>query len=259
MNVSVISWADIFRFAVVFFRVCGIMVFAPFFNIRSFPYQVRIAFALVSTLALYPAANLGALPQEFGMSSILAFAFSETLLGMVLGLAASFVFAAMQFAGQIISFQLGFSLINLIDPQSEVEMSVFSFFENYLGLLFFLLISGHHWFLLAVSESFSYLPVQGMHLSGPIVQEMILLSSKIIVTGVQIAAPVLAITIIADTVIGIIGRAAPQINILIVGMPLKTLIGFACLGISFYFLPALLGGAFIRLSESMFTLLHAMR
>jgi len=125
-------------------------------------------------------------------------------------------------------------------------------------LIFFLLINGHHWFFLAVSDSFRYLPVEGVRLHGPVIQEIIRLSSQVLVAGVQIAAPVLAVTIICDVVLGIIGRAAPQIQILIVGMPLKTLVGFTCLSISFYFLPQLLGKLFMQLYQNLFAFMHSM-
>jgi hypothetical protein len=91
------------------------------------------------------------------------------------------VFAGFQFAGQIVSFQLGFSVINVIDPQTQVESSVFSFLQNYLGLLFFLLINGHHWFLLAINQSFSLLPVGGAHIQAPLIEYLIRLSAELLI------------------------------------------------------------------------------
>ncbi len=248
MDPLVFSTAEIVRFAVMLGRVGGVMVFAPFYSSNSIPYQIRVVAALVISVALVPSLPLGAVPADLDLFRVVVLLAGETLIGMVLGLVSLFVFAGMQLAGQIIAFQLGFAIINLIDPQSEVDIPVFSFLENYLGLLFFLLINGHHWFLQAISGSMYYLPVSGVHLQGPLVAEVIRLSSCVVVSGVQIAAPVLAVTVITDVVLGIIGRAAPHINILIVGMPLKTLVGFGCLGISFYFLP--------RYLETMFSMLH---
>jgi len=258
MDTIYLSTREVLRFMVVFARVGGIMVFAPVFSARSVPAQIKIIFALVCSIAMMPAAAVMQIPEEPGIYAILDCAFGEILIGMVLGFVASMIFAAMQFAGQLISFNLGFAIINLIDPQSDVEVSVFGLLENYLGLIFFLLINGHHWFFLAVSDSFRYLPVQGVHLTGPSIQEIVRLSSQVLTAGVQIAAPVLAVTIICDVILGIIGRAAPQIQILIVGMPLKTLVGFTCLSISFYFLPQLLGRLFIQLYRSLFALMHSM-
>ena len=255
MDLVTFSQAEVVRFATVLTRVGGLMVFAPFFGSLAIPHPIRIAAALVVTVAMLPSLPLAAVPSGFGLAQVATSLFGEVVFGLVLGLTANFVFAGLQLAGQIISFQLGFSIINLIDPSSEVESSVFSFFENILGILFFLLLNGHHWFLTAVADSFSYLPPGGVHLSGPVVAEIVRLSSAVLKGGVQIAGPVIAVTVIADVATGIIGRAAPQLNILVVGMPLKTLVGFGCLSFSFYYLPQFLDGAFSRLHHDLFGLL----
>jgi len=246
-------------FMVVLFRVAGIMVFAPFFNGSAFPPQVKVILPLIVALTLGPMVPRDQLPTEFGLAQLTGMVFGEMLIGLVIGLAASFIFGALQLAGQIIGFQLGFSIINVIDPQTMVETSVISILNNFIGLTLFLLVNGHHWFFLAVSESLSYLPVGGVHLSGALAQEIFRLSGQIFVSGLRIAGPVVAVTVVADVVIGIIGRAAPQINILIVGMPLKTLVGFTTLSIALYFLPTFLGASFLQLSRDLIGLVHSMR
>ncbi len=258
MEPLLFSMKEVIRFAVVLMRVASIMAFAPLFNSQSIPMQMKIIIALMCSLALTPSMPLTQIPDDLGLSSLVAIAFSQVIFGLTLGLVASFIFAGLQFAGQMISLQLGFALINVIDPTSQVEMPVFSFMQDYIGLILFMLLGGHHWFFMAVSGSFAYLPVTGVVLKGAIVQEVIRLSAHILVAGVQIAGPILAVTIIADIVLGIIGRAAPQINILIVGMPLKTLVGFSCLSFSFYFLPHLLGKSFMQLYRDLFALMRAM-
>jgi flagellar biosynthetic protein FliR len=253
------STAEIVRFAIVLLRLSGIMLFAPFFSSQSVPMQIRAAFALVAAFVLAPSLPLSAIPSEFGLGSLTGLVAGEILSGVLLGLAASCIFAGFQFAGQAISFQLGFSLINQIDPQTNVEAPVFSFMQNYIGLLFFLLINGHHWFLQAINESFGALPVGGVHIQTPVIEWLLYLSSQIFVIGLRIAGPVMIVTIITDVVLGIIGRAAPQIHIIIVGLPLKTLVGFACLSFSFYFLPRYLEDVFSVLFKSLFSLIGAMR
>jgi flagellar biosynthetic protein FliR len=250
------SLAEVARFAVVLLRVGGIMVFAPVFSSTSFPAQMRVIIALVAALVLCPALPLAKIPVEMGLVQIVGISISEFLFGMVLGLAASFLFAGMQLAGQVISFQLGFSIVNLIDPQSQVETSVFSFLQYYIGILFFLLIDGHHWFFQAVSDSFNYLPVGGLRLSGPLAQDVIRLSAQVLTFGLQLAAPVIVVTLVVDVVLGLIARAAPQINILIVGMPVKILVGFFCMSVSFLFLPRLLGEVYMTLLHDMSALLR---
>ena len=251
--------AQVMSFAVVLFRVAGIMIFAPFYSNGAFPAQVKIIIPLIVAITLDPTVPQAQLPTEIGLAYIAGSVMGEMLIGLVLGLAASFIFGALQLAGQIIGFQLGFSIVNVIDPQSAVESSVISILNNFIGITLFLLVDGHHWFFQAVTESLQYLPVGGVHLNGPLVNEILRLSSQIFVSGLRIAAPVVAVTVIADVVLGVIGRAAPQINVLIVGMPVKTLVGLASLSIALFFLPAFLGAVFAQLSEDLLGLMRGMQ
>jgi len=259
MTAISVSGVQVMSFAVVLFRVAGIMVFSPFYSSGAFPAQFKVILPLIVAVTLAPMVPPSQLPTEFGLAQVVASALGEALIGMVLGLTASFVFGGLQLAGKIIGFQLGFSIVNVIDPQSAVETSVISILHNFLGLSLFLLLNGHHWFFLAVSESLSYLPAGGVHLRGPLVEEVLRLSSQVFVSGLRIAGPVIAVTAIADVVLGMIGRAAPQVNILIVGMPVKTLVGLAGLSIAFYFLPAFLGQSFLELSRDLMGLVRSMR
>jgi flagellar biosynthetic protein FliR len=254
----IFSPSEVLRFVIVLLRISGIFVFAPFFSNQAIPYYVRIVFSLVTALVLTPSLPAKVLPIDFGLGNIATVFLSEIMAGVILGFAASLVFYGLQYAGQIISFQLGFSLINVIDPQTNVESPVFSFFQNYIGLLFFLMINGHHWFLLAINESFSSLPIGGIQFQAPLVEYVIRLSSQILVIGLRIAGPVLAVSMITDVVMGVLGRAAPHVNIIIVGMPLKLLVGFSCLSFSFYFLPRLLENAYSSMFKTIFSLVHAM-
>ncbi len=252
------SPGDVASFAVVLFRVAGIMVFAPFYSSGGFPIQVKIMLPLCVALTLGPAVPAAQGIQSMALGGIVLSLLGEVLVGMVLGLTAAFVFSGLQLAGQIMGFQLGFSIVNVIDPQTTVQTSVLAILQNFLGLIFFLMINGHHWFFRAVAESLDYLPVGGIRMSGPIAGEMVRLSSQIFVAGIQIAAPVLAVTMVADVILGIIGRAAPQINILIEGLPVKILVGLGGMSLACYFLPGLLGSYFMQLSQDLLTILRGL-
>ncbi len=234
------------------------MVFAPFFGSNAIAIRIKIVLALVLSLSLTPTFPLSVIPEDLVLEDLLPLAFSESLIGLVLGLTTSFLFAGLQLAGQIVGFQLGFSLAKMIDPQSQVEGTVPALIHNFIGTMFFLLMNGHHFFFYAVSDSFDYLPVGAAHLSGPVVREVIRLSAQILVSGLQMAGPVLAVTILTDVVLGVIGRSTPQINVLIVGMPLKTLVGLSFMSFGFYFLPQLLGTRYGEMVRDIVGLLHRM-
>jgi len=258
MPAITVSPNEILHFVVILLRVSGIVIFAPFFGSPSIPYQVRIAFALVTSLLMTHLVPLNFVSDGIGLTGITLIFIGEIISGMILGLAAQLVFAGIQYAGQLISLQVGFSLIKLIDPQTNVESSVFSFIHNYIGLLIFLLLNGHHWFLRAVHESFQFMPVGGIQIQSALVDHFVNLSSQIFVIGVRIAGPIIVVTIITDIVIGIIGRAAPQLHILILGLPLKLLVGFSCMSFSLYFIPQYLENLFSSLYKTIFSLAHTM-
>jgi len=238
------------RFVIVLTRLSGIMIGAPFFAGGYMPIHIRVAFTLFATLALTPALPLGNIPAEIGLASVAAILFFEILFGLVIGFAALCIFSGLQFGGQIIAFDIGFAMINVIDPQSQVSMPIFSFIINYIGLLIFILINGHHFFLLAVHESFTTLPVGGFVFNGPLVNQIVGFSSSIFLIGLKIAGPIIVVILIVDVIVGIIGRAAPQLHVLVIGMPLKILVGIAVLSISLYFLPRYLESLFLTLSRT---------
>jgi len=216
MDPILIPTAEIIRFVLVLTRLSGIMILAPFFSANTVPVQIRVVFSIVTAFILAPSLPLNQVPSDLNLGNIAGLLITEILFGVILGFAALCVFAGLEFAGKVASFQLGFSIVNIIDPQTQVESSVFSFLYNYIALLIFLMINGHHWFLLAVNQSFSVLPIGGVHIRGPLALQLISFSASSLIIGVKIAAPIIAVTVIVDIVLGIIGRTAPQIHLLIV-------------------------------------------
>ena len=241
--------AEVMRFVIVLTRLSGIMLVAPFLSAGYIPLHIRVVFTLFATLALTQALPLGNIPLEPSMGSITVLLFFEMLFGVVVGFSALCIFAGLQMAGQIIAFKMGFAMINLIDPQTRVNMPIFSFILNYIGILLFLIINGHHFFFLAVSESFTNIPVGGFVFNGPLLNQIVGFTAAIFVIGVKIAGPLIVVVIIVDVVVGVIGRTAPQLHVMVIGMPLKILAGLALLSVSLYFLPRFLESLFLPLSR----------
>jgi flagellar biosynthesis protein FliR len=96
----------------------------------------------------------------------------------------------------------------------------------------------------------------GIQIHAPLAEQIVRLSAQILSIGIRISGPIIAVTVITDILMGVISRTAPQINILIVGMPLKLLVGFGCMSFSLYFLPRYLEGVYSALSQTLFALVH---
>ena len=242
--------AEVIRFVIVLTRLSGIMLVAPFFTGGYMPVHIRAVFTLFAALALTAALPLGNIPSEPGLGSIAVLLLFEILFGIVIGFAALCIFAGVQFGGQIIAFNIGFSMINLIDPQTQVNMPIFSFILNYVALLLFILINGHHFFLLAVHESFTTLPVGGFVLDGPLVNRIVDFTASIFSIGIKIAGPIIVVIVVVDVIVGIVGRTAPQLHVLVIGMPLKIIVGLAVLSVSLYFMPRFFESLFLSLSRT---------
>ncbi len=219
-------------FLLILGRVGGLVAAAPFFSSLAVAYPVRVllsvalAFSLLPLTKGLPVASLSGASLWVGLAN-------EFLIGILLGMLGQLFLAVLQLSGQLMGFQIGFGVINVIDPQTQVETPVLSTFKGLLGILIFLLMNGHHWFLEALAASFEIAPPGRSHISPLVFSFFLDLSASIFVWGFQLAAPVILVLVVTDVLLGITGRAAPQIHVLIVGMPLKVLLGVFVLSASF--------------------------
>jgi flagellar biosynthetic protein FliR len=230
-------------------RMSGIVMFTPFLGDAIVPAGIKAALVVTLTALLYPVLSshvLVASPEQWPF--ILA---CELLVGIALGLAANLVFEAAQMAGQVLSVQMGYSLVNILDPQTQVETNVLSVFHQNFLLLIFLALNAHHWVLRAVARSFDYLPPGSAHLHGPLVAALLAAAGSVLKIGVQIAAPILGATMVADLFLGLLSKASPQLPLLMLGPAIKGLFGVMLLSTVMRYWPEL----FSRLLSHSLTLI----
>jgi flagellar biosynthetic protein FliR len=154
---------------------------------------------------------------------------SEAVIGLMLGLAANLMMEAPMMAGQILGVQMGYSLATLFDPQTQADTPVLGEFHRLAALLIFLQLDVHHWLLRAVAASFGYLPAGTAVANYAAVSGLLHAAGGILLAGVQIAAPALIATIIADVALGFLGKASPQLPVLFIGLAVKNLLGLTLL------------------------------
>jgi flagellar biosynthetic protein FliR len=121
---------------------------------------------------------------------------------------------------------MGFSIASIFDPQSSQQISVFTQFQDLLVLLFFVSLNGHHWFLLALAQSFQLVPPMGASFGAPIAGQLMAGAGRLFAIGVQLAGPVTAAIFLANVVLGLLARTVPQMNVLMVGFSLTIPLGF---------------------------------
>jgi len=238
-------------------RIGGVMVFAPFTASESISMPVKAVLTLLVTALVYPASPVSGIAADaLGWIKIAA---GEAVIGMAIGLLLQFSFEAALFAGQIFGMQTGFSLITLLDPQSQADSPALAVFMQMLAMLMFLQLNVHHWLLRGVAASFSYLPPGTLGNLRLLSTGMLQSAAGLWLAGLQMAAPVLAVTVLVDIVLGFIGKVAPQLPATLAGLPAKTLLGLAVMALAARSWPRLFEHQFaLGISEAE-RLLHLIR
>jgi flagellar biosynthetic protein FliR len=233
------------------------MVFAPFFGSMAVPRRVKAGLTMALTALLYPAYSPRAVPSE--VTQWLGVMMGEALVGLMLGLAVHFVFDGVQLAGQVLGFQMGFSLANVVDPETEIDTPVIAIFHQAIALLIFLQIDAHHLMLRALGKSLEYLPPGTVLATPGTVEGMTKAAGGLLLVAVQLAAPVLIATLMADVALGFLGKASPQLPVLFVGLSVKNVIGLGVMMAALVFWPGLLGRMFANAASTAERLLHLAR
>jgi len=120
---------------------------------------------------------------------------------------------------------MGYSLVNILDPQTQVNTTVIPIFYQMMVMLLFLSMDVHYWLIRAIGNSFLYLPPGTTRLSGLFTEAVLKTGGEIFGLGVQVAAPVLAATLVADILLGLLGKASPQMPLMVLGPAIKSLLG----------------------------------
>jgi len=220
-------------FILIFARLSAIMAVAPLFGSRnvSIPVRAMISFvvAVIFTGLLGPLPHPPLAETSIGLMIQLA---GEAAIGAAIGFAASLIFEIIVFAGYIIDYMIGFSFINLVDPQSGVSISLFSFFYNFMALILFLLVDGHHILIEIMARSYELIPVFGAQLTGASMEYLTRMTGAVFYTGFRLAAPIFIIMFMVDFLLGMLSKTVPQLQILVVGFPLKVTVGLIAVGLA---------------------------
>jgi flagellar biosynthetic protein FliR len=230
MTFASISADQIQLFLLAFTRISAMLVLMPIFGSANIPLHLKMGLSFMMSLIVFPlvkdAASV-AIPLELTVFTILLM--KELLAGMVIGFAASLLFAAVQGAGELIDTEMGFGFAQLVDPYSETLVSLMGQFKTLVYTTVFLVVNAHFFILLAIVDSFRIIPLLGVHaVAGPLTKEMIMMAGQVLVMALKLAAPVYITMILSSLTLGIVARAVPQINVFFEGLPVKIVVGLGC-------------------------------
>ena len=220
-----------------FFRILALIASAPFFGARGIPASAKVGLAFVLTILVSPLlAPMPAVSPSSAQGILVLI--HQLLIGVAMGLAMRVIFSAVEMAGHVIGLQMGLGFATFFDPQNSAQIPVMGQFMGLIAMLLFLAINGHLLVLAALMESFQMLPVGLLEISSRGWYTLALWGGEIFRVGLWIALPVLAVLMMINIALAVLTRAAPQLNIFVVGFPLTLAVGFIALSFSIsYFLP----------------------
>ncbi|HEX4005953.1 MAG TPA: flagellar biosynthetic protein FliR [Acidobacteriaceae bacterium] len=227
-------------------RISGLMVFAPVFSSEAIPMRVKAAFVLAVSFLVGPV--VAAFPRahvELGVMPIVG----ELSVGLVFGLALSMVFEALSFAGQVMGFQFSFSLVNLLDPNAPVQVPLMGQVFGLLGTLTVIGTGLDRTALAALLRTFAAAPVGTVSLDPRAGLALVSMGSGIFAAALQLSAPVMAATMLADVAVALAGKLAPQLPVMAFTVPVKTLLGYVVLIGSLALWPHWIEGRFTSLLD----------
>jgi flagellar biosynthetic protein FliR len=230
------------------------MLFAPFYGSVAIPSRVKAVLVLALTALLYP--SLSTKLPTLSISQWPMMVFGELLIGIAIGVATNIVFDGVQMAGQVLSVQMGYSLVNILDPQTQVESTVVATFHQMIAMLIFLRLNIHLFILRALVDSFIYVPPSSGHFRPLFTIATLQAGAGVFAIGVQVAAPVLSATLFADLALGLLGKASPQLPLMLLGPAVKSLLGMLILISGLKYWPNLFEGLFLHSIDLTDHLLH---
>jgi flagellar biosynthetic protein FliR len=242
----VIDLPPITRLAMLLVRPGFLFLSAPVFGGGYAPVPLKVGLTLVLGVSLIP---LVPLPEAVGPTGVFAVVLREAFIGLSLGLAVRVLVAGAEFAGHLAGFQLGFMYASVVDPQSGVRNGILSALYGTFALVIFFAVDAHHDVLRALVRSFEALPVGGGGLADGMPVLITRMLALVFVLGAQLAAPVVIVLLIAELALGLLSRAAPTLNLMAQGFPIRLLVGLLALAAVIKVIPGVVHGAIPRALE----------
>lgn len=230
------TWLAAFIFPLT--RILAMIASSPIFGNKQVPARVKIGFSVLLTFIIAP--TIGAMPPiAIGSPQGLLVMVQQIIIGVTMGFSIRLIFSAVEMAGELAGLQMGLGFASFYDPINATHSAIIAQWLGMIAALAFLSMNGHLFMLSGLAESFQTLPIGSM-MSNQGFYGMALWGGSIFAYALQISLPILAALLITNIALGILTRAAPQLNLFAVGFPITLAIGFFVLALSMpYFSPLL--------------------
>lgn len=214
----------VYMFVLVLVRVTSFIVVCPAFSYRGLSNIFKVALSMVVSFLVVT--TIPDMDVDYNIYYLLFMAIEEAFIGLAMGYITKLVFAVIEMAGQMVDFQVGFSMASVYDPAMGIHASNYGRIYYWLSICIFFILDLHHKVLWVVMDSFRVLPIGNANFSGGVAEAIARLFSISFELALNLAAPLIIVVLVTDVVLGIISKTVPQINVLMLGMPLKSMVSF---------------------------------
>lgn len=238
-----------------FVRIGAMLMAAPIFSIRQVPVRWRVLLAVLITILVQPLLPPVPVVDILGADGFLV-ALQQVGIGALMGFILQLAFNALIFGGQVMAYSMGLGFAHMMDPTNGVQVPVISQYWLILAMMAFLLSNGHLVLLAGVAQSFEILPIAVDGLTRAGIWSLIAWSSQIFAAGLVMAFPIIIALLLVNIGMGVVSRAAPQLNIFAIGFPITLMMGFIVIWVT---LPHVMGGFGELVNEAMTVSLDILR
>ncbi len=235
-------------YLLILIRISSFIMTAPIFSYQTIPRKYKVAMSVVLSLVAIQAVPVIELKYT-GIIGYSVLVLQEAVVGLVLGFMCNICLYIVSFAGQLMDMEMGLSMANMFDPLTHIQVSVTGNMYTYLVMLVLVVSNMHHYILRAILDTFRYFNIGQAVFDGNLVETAVKFMANYFMIGFRIILPVFACMLVINVVLGVLSRAAPQMNMFVVGMQVKVLVGILILLIIVPTIPTVTNFVFDTMKE----------
>lgn len=238
-------------FVFVLVRVAAMLFSIPFLNSGNVPVLLKAGLSMAVSVLVVPQLGPGEIPAIGNPFQFMLGIAGEIAIGLIIGFSIQLLFSGIQLAGQMAGFQMGLAIANVMDPASSLQMPILAQFLNLFALMLFLTLNVHHYFIRAMMDGFELIPLMGGRFSDALFPLIMKLTANSFMIAVKIGAPVMVSLLLTSAALGLVARTVPQMQIFVIAMPVKIVVGLVFLSLSLPFCANYLEKAFTQLGHTL--------
>jgi flagellar biosynthetic protein FliR len=244
---------------IVFIRFSAFVVMVPFFKNKNFSMVLKIAFAFIISLLVFPSLNISDWYIPENLLGFIIFILEEFVIGILMGLVILIILFILELIGHLVGFQMAFSMARAVDSTTNTQTNVIGVIFIWVGTMVFLAMGGDHYLLYSIKESFSVITPGHIIVTRILISELSNMIVNSFVMGFKMASPAIIVLLSIDITLGIIGKTASKMQIFFVGLPLKISMGLFIVTFILGFIKLIWSGVIDNLPEIFGNLFQFMR